>query len=347
LGRCSIQYRATLRVIVHAGIDVTGESGADEDDALEREAIAWLTRVTDDEATSEDHAGLQRWQAQSPAHAAAFAKASKLWQAMPGAIETIVRTGKVTVPVMLGRDRPLVPRRAVAIGFAAASAAAAGYLLVRPPLELWPSFAELRADYRTGTGEQRKITIAAAIAVDMNTRTSIALRPHASDLDRFELLSGEAIVGASVRPVQVIAADGMTTMAAAKVDIRRNDTTTCVTCLAGAVEVGHRGHTARLQDNQQVVYGVDGFGNVTVVDPLTVTSWQEGYLMFRKEPLASVIAEVNRYRPGRIVLLDSNLGRGLVTARFRLDRLDDVIVQIREVFGASIRTLPGGLVLVG
>ena len=60
-----------------------------------------------------------------------------------------------------------------------------------------------------------------------------------------------------------------------------------------------------------------------------------------------VIAEVNRYRPGRIVLIDRSLGDEEVTARFRLDRLDDAIAQIHEVFRARIRTLPGGLVLVG
>jgi transmembrane sensor len=69
--------------------------------------------------------------------------------------------------------------------------------------------------------------------------------------------------------------------------------------------------------------------------------------MFRKEPLVNVIAEINRYWPGRIVLLDTKLGQSLVTARFKLDRLNDVLVQVREVFGAPVRTLPGGVVLIG
>ncbi|MFG3757292.1 hypothetical protein ACGE32_33645, partial [Klebsiella pneumoniae] len=95
------------------------------------------------------------------------------------------------------------------------------------------------------------------------------------------------------------------------------------------------------------VYRRGGLGAVTAVDPTVVTAWRSGYLMFRKEPLDRVIAEVNRYRPGRIVLLDATLGRGLVTARFKLDRLDDVMIQVHEVFGARVRNLPGGVVLIG
>jgi transmembrane sensor len=206
----------------------------------------------------------------------------------------------------------------------------------------------LRADYRTAVGQQRRIAISSGVSVDMNTRTSIALRPAVAALHRLELISGEAIVDASIagaQPVQVIAGGGIAT-AAANFDVRCDATTTIVTCLSGVVRVAYHDRDVVLGERQQVSYGAGEMHAVTDVDPSVITAWREGYLMFRKQPLANVIAEVNRYRPGRIVLLDSKLGEGLVTARFRLDRLDDVIVQIREVFGASVRNLPGGLVLV-
>jgi transmembrane sensor len=163
-------------------------------------------------------------------------------------------------------------------------------------------------------------------------------------------VSGEAIIGTaagSAKPVQVIAADGSTTADAANFDVRCDAARTIVTCLSGSVQVEHRDHSTMLQEKQQVSYGGGGMSSVNPVDPAVVTSWRDGYLMFRKEPLANVIQEVNRYRPGRIVLIDRELGRGLVTARFKLDRLDDVVAQVREVFGARVRTLPGGIVLIG
>jgi transmembrane sensor len=70
-------------------------------------------------------------------------------------------------------------------------------------------------------------------------------------------------------------------------------------------------------------------------------------LVFRNAPLVSVIDEVNRYRLGRIILVDSSLGQRLVSARFEIKRLDTVMAQISHVFNVPIKTLPGGLVLVG
>ncbi|MBR1220406.1 DUF4880 domain-containing protein [Bradyrhizobium sp. U87765 SZCCT0131] len=322
--------------------------------ALEREALAWLVRVTDEDVTASERAELAAWRSQSPAHAAALVRATALWGALPPTIDGLLRSG--AIPAAEGRRpaaRPL-GRRAFLGGATAAATVAAGYLVLRPPLELWPSLTELAADYRTGVGQRRDILIAGQVPVTMNTQTSIALRPAAPGLDRFELIVGEAAVDVSKtlgrtsgNAVQVLSAEGTATATAANFAIRCDGLATSVTCIAGVVDVAVTDQAVTLQTGQQVIYQRAGLGAVTVVDPMIVTAWRGGYLMFRKEPLDRVLAEVNRYRPGRIVLLDATLGRGLVTARFKLDRLDDVITQVHEVFGARIRTLPGGLVLIG
>lgn len=325
-------------------------AGSEDRIALEREAIEWLTRVSDEDATPADRLALQRWQARSPAHADAYDKVSRLWHAMPSVIESVVRDGSVSIPATFGPRAASVNRRIFLGGFAAASAAAAGYLIVHPPAGLWPSFSELAADYRTGTGQQRRFTIATDVSVDMNTQTSIALRPGTPEFDRFELLSGEAVISPAVgstRAVQVVAAGGRTTTNGADFVIRCETGDVSVTCLRGAVRVELREQSTVLQKKQQVSYGPQGLGSVVQIDPDFLTSWRDGYLMFRQEPLGRVIAEVNRYRPGRIVLLDAELGRGLITARVKLDHLDDVIALVQDVFGATVRTLPGGLVLLG
>jgi ferric-dicitrate binding protein FerR (iron transport regulator) len=52
------------------------------------------------------------------------------------------------------------------------------------------------------------------------------------------------------------------------------------------------------------------------IDPKIVTARQQDRLIFRDVPLARVIAEVNRYRPGRIIVVDPQLGRTEVVAEF-------------------------------
>ena len=50
---------------------------------------------------------------------------------------------------------------------------------------------ELRADYRTATGEQRRVTLV-DVTVQMNTQTSIAVPAQGDSADRIKLIAGEA-----------------------------------------------------------------------------------------------------------------------------------------------------------
>ena len=128
--------------------------------------------------------------------------------------------------------------------------------------------------------------------------------------------------------------------------MRRNGSSVCVTCVNGAVLVEQGGSPVTLSQGQQVSYAEAGLGVATEIDPALVTAWQNGILNFHNEPLGRVIAEVNRYWPGRIIVTNADLERRLVTARFKLDRLDDAITQIQLVFRAKVVRLPGGVVVL-
>ena len=63
--------------------------------------------------------------------------------------------------------------------------------------------------------------------------------------------------------------------------------------------------------------------------------------------LSEVVAEVNRYRRGSVILTNATLGRERLNARFKIANIDRVISQIEQVFGARTRALPGGIILLG
>jgi transmembrane sensor len=247
-----------------------------------------------------------------------------------------------------------IGRRAFIGGAAAATACAAGYALIQPPLGLWPSLAELRADVRTGIGEQRRIALAAGIAVELNTRSSLVMhQPVGSDVGGnrlIELVSGEAVIAAVPAAgvsCTVLAGGGRVLARAAKVDVRYDGAAVRVACIDGSVRVEHGGQAVTLAAQQQVAYDARGISGTGFVDSGILTAWQRGLLVFRQAPLAQVIDEVNRYRPGRILLLDRALGGRLIDASFHLDRLDGVVVYLEQAFGARITALPGGIVVVG
>lgn len=320
-------------------------------DPLKSEALAWVEQLISGEATERDADAVRRWRAQSPAHARAFAEAVRLRRALgPAARELGHVPAGASLPKpfpLLGRAR--VGRRAFLGGAVGLSAAAAGaFLVVRPPFGLWPSLAEFTADYRTSTGEQRKVAIANGVSVELNTQTSIALRSTPQD-PGIELIAGEAAITAArdaASPFVVLAATGRTSAVQAKFDVRRDGPWVCVTCLDGQVGVDQGSRSVALRANQQVRYADAGMGTLTTVDAALVTSWREGLLVFHDAPLSTVIDEVNRYRPGRIILAGVDLGRRRVNASFHLDDLEEVIPQVQKLAGVRVTSLPGGIVIL-
>ncbi len=330
------------------------EHPAAEQEALKREAYQWVMRLTSGEATSADAEALNRWRGISRAHRRAFAEANLLWEKLgPAAAESATRNAAPAPAGQSRRPDRLLGRRAFLGGAMAATAGAIGYIVVQPPLDLWPSLAELSSDYRTGVGQQQQIAFKDNVSVKLNTRTSISVLPPDADTrqaSRIELVTGEAAITTSpeiASSIIVVAARGMTTATNARFNVRRDDATVCVTCLEGDIRVEHLGQTARVRSRQQVVYTAHGLGAAVGVDPETVTAWERGLLVFRNDPLARVIEEVNRYRPGKIILTNEDLGRRPVLATFRIDHIEEVVSRLQTVFGVQVKTLPGGIVLIG
>jgi transmembrane sensor len=321
----------------------------DEREVLQREALEWISKMSLDGASRSDIAALQEWCGRSAAHAEAFAAAARTWRSLDPVLESARRAGKIQSLAALAAPKT-IGRRAIVGGLVGATAvAASGVLLLWPPFGIWPSLSELRADYRTSIGQQRTVAIAQTASVELNTETSIALRPQANGQAGIELISGEAVVtktAAAAAAFVVIAENGRATAREAVFNIRRDGAVVCVTCISGEVRIELDWRQLAIGAGEQVSYRGSTMGAATVVDPDVIAAWRDGMLVFHNQPLAQVIDEVNRYRPGRIVVLNAALGRRLVTARFELARLDDVIMQMNQVFGARVTALPGGIVLL-
>lgn len=309
---------------------------------LDREAHRWVTQLVSGTATVADAEALKQWCAQSPYHEAAFAAAARLWKDFGSALE------QSSVPAW-SSPRQLMSRRALLGGAGALAAAAAGYVLISPPLGLWPSFGEMRADYRTATGEQRHFTLAGDVSVRMNTQTSIAIPVSSGEADHVTVIGGEASFAMStnsVRPLMVLAGNGRTIAKTARFDVRKIGATVCVTCLDGDIRVEQGMQTAQMGPGRQLHYDDHGLRPTISVDAAEAMSWQEGILVFRLTPLSDVVVEINRYRPGKVVLLNSELASKPVNGRFRTQRIDEVLVWIEQAFNATSRSLPGGILLL-
>lgn len=326
-------------------------------DKVERQALDWVRRLAAGRMTHADGELLKRWCRADPAHAAAFATAQRRWQQLVLAGEMVLardpdasRAGAARTPAETRRTpRAQVDRRRFLGGMVgAAGATAVAFALVEPPLGLWPSARELRADYRTATGEQRRVMLAGNVPVELNTRTSIALRGSSSS-PGFDLIAGEAAIdaSASANVVEVAAGAARTRIRHGQVEVRRMASLVCVTCINGQATVVHAAGTVPMRARQQLTYDDRALQALVNVDAEAMPAWREGYLRFRDTPLGDVINEINRYRPGKVVLLKTQLETRPVNGRFQIHALDNAIVQIERSFGLMVRNLPGGVVLLG
>jgi len=320
------------------------------DDRVLREARDWVVRLSSGRASVSDGESFRRWCAQSPAHARAFADCRRVWQGMGQAVDG--EAAGATVHRLPGREATteqpgMFSRRAFLGGAVAASAA--GWVALSSPLDVWTRIGRRSADLWTGTGEQREVVLPNAVTVQLNTRTSIDLDRRADQVTGLVLNEGETEITtaqASGTPFTVTARNGLIEARRARFNVRYTDNRVRVTCLDGEVAVRHQRQQVQLRPSQQVAYNTAQLSSVQTVDPERVVAWRQRMLVFDGMPLAQVVDEVNRYRPGQIVLINEQLGRVPVQAYLSLDKLEDFAALVREVRGATVRTLPGGVLLI-
>jgi len=313
------------------------EQAEDDMGVIQKEAQAWVVRLASGQVSERDAQVFRHWCARSRRHATAFAEARAVWSAMAPAAHAVKRA---QAPVNVARRAWL----------GAGVAASLGLLMLRPPTDLWPAVAGLAADYATGTGEQREVALDGGVLVQMNTQTRLDAAPVQDGAASLVLLAGEAEFQAGLRGaarVRVQAGDGSVSAGSARFNIRLFGQEVCVTCLAGRLRVAQAGNDAELAAGQQLRYRPEHFGIARAVAKSDVSAWRQRLLVFKQSTLAEVVDEVNRYRPGKLILNGDALKYTRVQASFSLDRLDDVIALIQDAYGARVTRLPGGIVLFG
>ncbi|MBE1162420.1 FecR family protein [Dyella acidiphila] len=313
--------------------------------ALHKEAQHWLLRLTSGAATTQDARAFELWCGQSPAHVEAFAETRRLWENLGPAAQAWRQREQAKV-VELPRRQPRMTRRA----FLGAAVAASAALVVHPPLQLWPSLSDMVADYRTATGEQRDVELGQGLVIHMNTQTALNLRRVQGRVVGIDLIGGEIQVKATAdasAPLSVFAGGGRIDVGVqARCNVRCDSSKVQVTGLDGSTTLHYDGQSVVLNTAQQTDYGDGRFGQVLPADLETTMAWRRRVLIFDGQPLAQVVEEINRYRPGRLILANDGLAARKVQARFSLNQLADVAALIQDAYGAKVTSLPGGIVIL-
>jgi transmembrane sensor len=339
----SVLHRTALAARHH-----TMKTSANNRDAarqmLLQQAWQWLRLLHSGVAKAEDAQGFRQWVRASEAHQSAYQEAKRRWDSLHNPAGALLQNQADFVTVY---ERKLHGRRAF-LGGIATTAAVALFAVNYSPWGLWPTSTELRADYRTGTGEQRSIELNEHIHLTLNTRSSASPQIKEGGVIGLELFSGEAAIelAALSTPFFVRAGAGSVSAESGQFEVRHLAQQVCVSCIAGGVHLSHPMGSRTLQANEQVMYDAASVTSVSSVDPQALSSWRRGLLVFKRTPLGDALDEINRYRPGRVVLVNAAAREKNVTGNFAIASLDLALVQLQHVFGLKARSLPGGLLVL-
>jgi len=316
----------------------------DERERLEQEAVAWLVRLTSGTATESDRREAATWRQLSPAHAQAFHNVERLWAGIEplrgpvrgvegaGAIDSTGAARPLSRLNRRGKGRLWIRRMAIAASVAALAVTVAVRTGALPPF--W-------ADVRTGTGEQRALPLSDGSRILLNTQAAVSIR-YSNESRQVDLLAGEAsfqVAKDSARPFIVRTKNGQVRAVGTEFLVRETGSAAVVTVTEGVVDVFASGDRAdvptRVHAGHLARYGASGVSRVEPANLRVATAWQRGKLIFEAEPLTTVVEEINRYRPGRVIVLDGALARHPVSGVFDLDRLDSALTTIEQTLSMT------------
>ncbi len=304
-----------------------------ESEHLLEQACAWLSKLHSGEFSPVQQQQLTAWRSADPAHDRAWRQAQTLWQGMerlrgrtiPGS-EALLQE-HYRKPPLEHAAQPRYRRRLLSL--AVACSAILAMTVCYPP-------SLMQADYSTGKGEQRSVTLADGSRVTLNTASALAI--HFDDsVRRVELLQGEAFFEVAKREHQpfVVTAEGSSVRAVGTAfNVQLRPSQTKVELVEGIVEIEDGQHRERLHAGQTALIGADNIAIPTANPSANMALWRDGYLQFDGLPLREAVAQINRYRPGRVLLLNDALADKRVSGLFRLDALNQALASLKSAVPA-------------
>ena len=292
-------------------------------DEVFAEASGWYFRLQAQDVTGAELETFALWLAQGPAQDDAWQEVQALLGALRQPAQAIRQQAQHQAQQQQACGRK--PRRRQWLEW---SCAAAVFLMVGLVALQTPWLDRLRADYATGTGEMRRIKLADGSELQLNTDSAVQVRINASER-HVRLLRGEAwfaVTKDAARPFVVESGQGQVKVLGTQFSVAQRNDQTRVQVAQGRVEVSSgRGHPVYLEPGRAVEYQDRQLAAVHGFDPAASFAWRQRQLVFRQQPLSDVVDELNRYWPGRTVVLGEALRERQVSGVFEIDKPDAVL----------------------
>ncbi|MBC2691205.1 FecR domain-containing protein [Pseudomonas kielensis] len=316
--------------------------------AQEQAALAWLS-LLHDQPSSGDQATFSHWLQADPAHAEAYAQAQVIWELSEVPARTLADEDALALQGYLNAMNRA--RRSSVRRWSGGLALAASLLLMVSMGAGWqPSrwFDDLGADYVSAPGQVRSVTLADQSVITLDADSAIAVDFSGGER-HVEVRRGAAFFSVSHtgEPFVVDANRGEARVLGTQFEVRLQPMGAQVSVLSGRVGVtpAKGAEQQVLGADQQVAYSAGHARALQAIDAQAQLAWRQGWLNYYKAPLADVVQDLRRYYPGRILLLNDELGARRISGSFPSHDPQAVLASLQEVLGFQQNHL-GNLIIL-
>ncbi|PLQ00306.1 FecR domain-containing protein [Cupriavidus pauculus] len=303
------------------------------------EAIDWAVRLLFNEPTEETRRRFLRWESADPRHKLAWQRIQSLRDGFPKvpvplALETLRTADAIRGRRRAGRRQAL---KVLALGGVSVLGLSTGYRYT--PWQRW------LAQISTSVGEQRKLLLDDGTVVVLNTDSAVDIRFDAERRDVI-LRRGEILVTtghddhfeqrAIHRPFRVRTSFGTMRALGTRFTVRLDDNFARVSVQEGAVALHAGNGDAASVASAGTTWTISQRASSQDADTtLSPDSWANGLLSGTNMRLADVLAELGRYRRGRIDC-DPAIANLTISGAYRIDDTDRTLRFLEKVLPIRI-----------
>ena len=358
---------------MNARLPATDAQTPRDEAVVRKEAVAWYARLCSGTITDAERAAWRQWQAAHPDH-------GRAWQRIESMRAALLQVPtNIAAPALRMTEQARSRRQALRGVALLASAGTLGYVAWRGAGE--QGFARpLLADYRTGIGQQREVVLADGSLLVLDTATAVDVRFTGTERV-VRLWAGAVLIetahlrqpqqAADPRPFIVQTAQGSVTALGTRFTVRQYDDPLdgqpggytevavlehAVAIRAGAVAgagaaavapaASNAGpHPVLLRAGQQVRFTSSRVEAVQAA-PDNAGQWRSGHLLVNNRSLAEVLAELSRYRHGRLGC-DPGVAGLRISGVFPLTDTDRALALLTRTFPLRQRSLTRYWVTLG
>ncbi|OQK17913.1 hypothetical protein AU255_08645 [Methyloprofundus sedimenti] len=333
-----------------------------QENDVNAQAALWQAKLSSDLLTAEQQQEFEDWLGQSKAHSQAWQEVHAFWQQLDTLSEADIRfledfpasseeEGLVEKnafqPIHAQIKKSAFIKQFQPIFKPMLGMAASLLLMFSLLYSLMPAYF---ADYRTAPGSLRTLALMDGSQIIMNSDTSLSIN-YTDNLRQITLYQGEAyfnVAADSARPFDVKTQAASVRALGTEFDIKSRNEQVAVTVFEHAVRVSLNNGNAEetLATGQQIIFTESSFSKPHDVSLSAVKSWLKQRLVFQDKPLSEVVAELNHYRAGTIIILDSKLKALFVTGVFDTDDTNMALSTIEQSLPVTIYKVTDKLVFI-